>query len=163
MGRDNRGPDKPEDLLHPVVRDGYYGWPYYLQFRKQLLVDAAFKDSAKPNFVKRPAIAPWAFKAHSAPLGFDYFRNFSDSVFNNSFIVALHGSTSVWRQRGNAVVQMLPNGTYREVVTGFLQGKTENNRYGRPCDVFQWNNHSFFISDDKNGVIYYVWKETRGL
>ena len=23
----------------------------------------------------------------------------------------------------------------------------------------QWNEHSFFISDDKNGVIYYVWKE----
>ena len=45
------------------------------------------------------------------------------------------------------------------IVTGFLQGKTEDKRYGRPCDVFQWDDHSFFISDDKNGVIYYVWKE----
>ena len=78
---------------------------------------------------------------------------------DNSFLVALHGSTSVWRQRGNAIVQVLPNGTYREIVTGFLQGKTENRRFGRPCDIIQWDNNSFFITDDKHGVIYYVWKE----
>lgn len=57
------------------------------------------------------------------------------------------------------MVQMLPNGQYREIVSGFLQGKTEDKRFGRPCDVLQWDDRSFFISDDKNGVIYYVWKE----
>jgi glucose/arabinose dehydrogenase len=92
-------------------------------------------------------------------LGFAYFSGFKDPVLNNSFITALHGSTSVWRQRGNAVVQMLPNGTYREIITGFLQGRTEDKRYGRPCDVFQWDDHSFFVSDDKGGVIYYVYME----
>lgn len=162
MGRDNRGPDKPEDLFHTVIRDGFYGWPYYMQFRRQLFIDPAFKDSARPAFARKPAIARWAFKAHSAPLGFDYFEGFADPVFNKSFLVALHGSTSVWRQRGNAVVQLLPNGSYRDVVTGFLQGKTEAARFGRPCDVFQWDERSFFISDDKNGVIYYLWKETAG-
>jgi len=54
---------------------------------------------------------------------------------------------------------MMPDGTYREIVTGFLRGKMENKRFGRPCDVFQWSNNSFFISDDKNGVIYYVYKD----
>lgn len=159
MGRDNRGPDKPEDLLHPVQQDAFYGWPFYFQYRKKILADTAFKDSIQPAYIKRPPIAPYAFKAHSAPLGFDFFTGFTDSLFNNSFIVALHGSTSVWRQRGNAIVQVLPNGTYRELITGFLQGKTENKRYGRPCDVLQWNDNSFFFSDDKNGVIYYIWKE----
>ena len=43
--------------------------------------------------------------------------------------------------------------------TGKKMGKTENKRYGRPCDVLQWDSRSFFISDDKNGVIYYIWKE----
>ncbi len=95
--------------------------------------------------------------AHSAPLGFDYFTNFSDPVINNSFLVALHGSTSVWRQRGNAVVQVV-NNSYREVVTGFLQGKSNRQRFGRPCDVMQWSNNSFFITDDKNGALYYLWK-----
>lgn len=159
MGRDNRGPDKPEELLHTIQPGGYYGWPYYFQYHKKILTDEAFVDSTKPAWVKKPPIAPWAFKAHSAPLGFEYFTRFDDSLLNNSFIIALHGSTSVWRQRGNAVVQALPGGRYREIVTGFLQGKTESTRFGRPCDIFQWDSVSFFISDDKNGVIYYVWKE----
>jgi glucose/arabinose dehydrogenase len=159
MGRDNRGPDKPEEQLLKVQAGGYYGWPYYFQYKKQVISDTAFKRSVKPGWAKTPLLAKWGIKAHSAPLGFEYFSNFKDSLLNNSFIVALHGSTSVWRQRGNAVVQMLPNGNYRELVTGFLQGKTEDKRYGRPCDIMQWDNHSFFISDDKNGVIYCVWKE----
>lgn len=159
MGRDNLGPDKPEDVLVKLKADEYYGWPYYFQYKKQILPDINFKDSVRPAYVKKPPVADWGFKAHSAPLGLEYLTGFADSSLNNSFLVALHGSTSVWRQRGNAVVQMLPKGAYREIVTGFLQGKTEDKRYGRPCDVMQWNDHSFFISDDKNGVIYYVWKE----
>lgn len=159
MGRDNRGPDKPEEQLMKITDGAFYGWPYYFQYKKQIITDPAFKDSVKPAWVKRPPISKWGIKAHSAPLGFTYVSGFSDSLLNNSFITALHGSTSVWRQRGNAVVQMMSNGTYREIVTGFLQGKTEDKRYGRPCDVIQWDDHSFFITDDKNGVIYYLWKE----
>ncbi|MBL7748246.1 MAG: PQQ-dependent sugar dehydrogenase [Chitinophagaceae bacterium] len=159
MGRDNRGPDKPEEQLMKIIPGAFYGWPYYFQYKKQIIADPDFKDSVHPKWVKRPPISKWAIKAHSAPLGFAYFIGFKDSLLNNSFITALHGSTSVWRQRGNSVVQMLPNGTYREIVTGFLQGTTEEKRFGRPCDVMQWDDRSFFISDDKNGVIYYVRKE----
>jgi glucose/arabinose dehydrogenase len=53
----------------------------------------------------------------------------------------------------------MKNGTYRDIVTGFLQGTTEAKRYGRPCDIIQWSSRSFFVSDDKSGVIYYVWKD----
>jgi glucose/arabinose dehydrogenase len=159
MGRDLIGPNKPEDLFHIVKENGYYGWPFYFQYKKHVYPDQQFKDSLRAVFVKPPSIAAWGFKAHSAPLGFDYFPGFSDPKLNNSFLVALHGSTSVWRQRGNAVVQMMPDGTYREIVTGFLQGKTEDRRFGRPCDILKWDDHSFFITDDKNGVIYYIWKE----
>jgi len=158
MGRDLIGPDKPEDLFLTITENGYYGWPFYFQFKKQVYPDLQFKDSVRAPYIQKPPTAPWGFKAHSAPLGFDYFSNFNDSLLNNSFLVALHGSTSAWRQRGNAIVQMMPDGTYREIITGFLQGKTEDKRFGRPCDVFKWDNSSFFISDDKNGVIYYVWK-----
>lgn len=159
MGRDNRGPDKPEEQLMKIKEGAFYGWPYYFQYKRQVITDAAFKDSVRPAWVKRPPVSEWGIKAHSAPLGFEYFKGFSDSLLDRSFIVALHGSTSVWRQRGNAVVQMMKNGSYREIVTGFLQGTTEDKRYGRPCDVLQWNDRSFFISDDKHAVIYYVWKE----
>jgi len=159
MGRDGIGPDKPEDLFHTVKQNEYYGWPFYYQAKKIIYADVQFKDSARNKLVKKPPVAPWGFKAHSAPLGFTFLSGFSDPAFNNSFLVALHGSTSVWRQRGNAVVQLFPNGSYRDIITGFLQGKTENKRYGRPCDVFQWSDRSFFVSDDKHGVIYFVWKD----
>lgn len=158
MGRDLIGPDKPEDLFLSIKKGGYYGWPYYFQYKRQVLADTQFKDSAKSRYTVKPAVAEYGFLAHSAPLGFEYFSGFKDALLNNTFLVALHGSTSVWRQRGNAVVQMTPNG-YRDFVTGFLQGKTEDKRFGRPCDVIQWSANSFFISDDKNGVIYYVWRD----
>jgi glucose/arabinose dehydrogenase len=159
MGRDLIGPDKPEDLFLTIDKNGYYGWPFYFQYKNQVYPDEQFKDSMRASFVQKPLVAPWGFKAHSAPLGFDYFSDFQDSLLNNSFLVALHGSTSVWRQRGNSIVQLMPGGSYREIVTGFLQGKTEDKRFGRPCDILKWSDYSFFISDDKNGVIYYVWKE----
>lgn len=159
MGRDNRGPDKPEEQLMTITKGAFYGWPYYFQYKKHVLADPDFKDSVHPAWVQRPPISQWGIKAHSAPLGFEYVNGFRDKLLNNSFLTALHGSTSVWRQRGNAIVQMLPGNKYREIVTGFLQGTTEDKRYGRPCDILQWDDHSFFISDDKNGVIYYLWKE----
>lgn len=158
MGRDNRGPDQPEEQLMKIERNGYYGWPYYYQYKKNIITDPDFRGSARPAWVKRPPLSKWAFRAHSAPLGFACLSGFKDPLLNNTFITALHGSTSVWRQRGNAVVQQLPNGSYREIITGFLQGKTEDRRYGRPCDILQWDDHSFFLSDDKSGVIYYIYK-----
>lgn len=159
MGRDLMGPDKPEDLFHTIERGNYYGWPYYIQYKKAILPDPQFKDSVRPAWVKKPPVAYCGFKAHSAPLGFDYFEGFNDPLLRNSFLVALHGSTSVWRQRGNSVVKILSGNSYQEIVTGFLSGKTEADRKGRPCDVLMNNNQSFYITDDLNGVLYYVWKE----
>ncbi len=37
MGRDLIGADKPEDLFETVEKDGYYGWPFYYQYKKQNL------------------------------------------------------------------------------------------------------------------------------
>ena len=48
MGRDGIGPDKPEDLFHTIQFNGYYGWPYYVQYNKKILADVNFKDSTKP-------------------------------------------------------------------------------------------------------------------
>ncbi len=158
MGRDLIGPDKPEDVFLKVQRDGYYGWPFYFQYQNKMLNDPEFKDSVNPIKQKLSPPAFAAFKAHSAPLGFDHFKDFSDPLINNSVLVCLHGSTSVWRQRGNSIVKVGKGSNYTEIVKGFLSGKTEADRHGRPCDVMMWDNHSFFFTDDLNGVLYYVWK-----
>ena len=161
MGRDLIGPDKPEDLFQQIERDGFYGWPYYFQYKQKIYEDEQFKDSLKPVWVKNPPIAFCGFKAHSAPLGFDHLAGFKDTSLNNSILVCLHGSTSVWRERGNAVVKIGTGNQYTEVVSGFLTGKTDADRHGRPCDILMNNDHSFFISDDLNGVLYFVWRDEK--
>jgi glucose/arabinose dehydrogenase len=159
MGRDLIGADKPEDLFQTVEKNGYYGWPFYYQYQHKVYADEQFKDSVRAAWVKEPPVAFCGFKAHSAPLGFDYFKNFKDPLLNNSFLVALHGSTTVSRLSGNAIVKIISANKYEDVVNGFLTGTTEESRHGRACDVMMNDDHSFFFTDDKNGVLYYVWKE----
>lgn len=158
MGRDLIGPDKPEDLLQKIEKDGYYGWPFYFQYRQQVYEDDQFKDSVKAAWVKKPPVAFLGFKAHSAPLGFAHLKEFDDPVLKNSILVCLHGSTSVWRERGNSIVKAVGGNNYTDIVSGFLTGKTESGRHGRPCDILVKDNHSLFFTDDLNGVLYYLWK-----
>jgi len=162
MGRDLLGPDKPEDLLQQIDRDVHYGWPYYFQYNKQIYPDTAMHRMAKDAGVPLPPPPPLAFcafRAHSAPLGFDFFGGFQDTLLRNAFVVTLHGSTTVSRQRGNSLVKITGAGRYTTVIDGFLTGRTEADRKGRPCDVIMNDTQSFFFTDDKNGVLYYVWKE----
>lgn len=162
MGRDLLGPDKPEDLFQTVERGKFYGWPYYFQFRDSIYQDTAMQRAAMERHITpppAPAPAFCGFKAHSAPLGLAYFEGFADPALDRHFLVALHGSTTVSRQRGNAIVRILGPNRYAPVVDGFLEGKTIKDRKGRPCDVMMNNPRSFFFTDDLNGVLYYVWRE----
>ncbi|MEJ7625593.1 MAG: PQQ-dependent sugar dehydrogenase [Ferruginibacter sp.] len=158
MGRDLIGPDKPEDPFQEVKKGVHYGWPFYFQYRNVIYEDVEFKDSMRTASIKKPPLAFTGFKAHSAPLGFEHFKDFDDGLLNNSVLVCLHGSTSVWRQRGNSIVKVGKGNTYTDIVWGFLTGKTEAERYGRPCDILMKDKRSFFFTDDHNGVLYYVWK-----
>ncbi|MES2807392.1 MAG: PQQ-dependent sugar dehydrogenase [Bacteroidota bacterium] len=161
MGRDLIGPDRPEDLFGTIERGKNYGWPWYFQYKQKIIADVTMLDSAKRNRIKipdKPPIAYCGFKAHTAPLGFDMFTGFNDTLFNNKFLVALHGSTSAWRERGNAIVMITGKDQYVDVVTNFQTGKTNKDRLGRPCDVLMNDANSFFVTDDKNGVLYYIWK-----
>jgi glucose/arabinose dehydrogenase len=162
MGRDLIGPDKPEDLLLQVQNGIVYHWPFYYQYKNKIYPDGQMQDSANVHNMAIPPPPPVAFtgfKAHSAPLGLEYFKNFADPRLTNAIVVALHGSTSVWRQRGNAIVKANGSNNYTDVVNGFLKGKSEAGRWGRPCDVLMNDSNSFFFTDDHNGVLYYVWKE----
>jgi glucose/arabinose dehydrogenase len=162
MGRDLIGPDRPQDLFETVERGKFYGWPYYFQDHDSVWDDRLEQDTAKQKGLTvppRPAPAYCAFSAHSAPLGFEYFKDFEDTLLRNSFLVALHGSTDVALQRGNAIVKISGPDKYVSVVDGFLTGKTGKDRRGRPCDILMKDGRSFFFTDDLNGVLYYVWKK----
>ena len=163
MGRDQIGPDVPEDLFLAIEQDRYYGFPFYYQHNGKIMADKQFKDSLRSKWVRTPPVGFCGFKAHSAPLGFDFMKNFDDPYLKNSFLVALHGSTSVWRARGNSVVKACGTNSYVDIVTGFLKkgkGKpTDADRMGRPCDVMLRDKNSFWITDDLNGVLYLIYKK----
>jgi len=162
MGRDLLGPNKPEDLFQMVEKGKFYGWPYYFQYRGEVLPDTAMQTMAKDQRITRPAmpgVAFCGFSAHSAPLGLAWMDGFADSALDKHFLVALHGSTTVSRQRGNSIVRILGRDRYDKVVDGFLSGRTNKDRKGRPCDVLMNDRRSFFFTDDWNGVLYYVWRE----
>lgn len=166
MGRDLIGPDNPEDLFFSIERGGFYGFPYYYQRQGKIIEDTQFVKqlrAVKSKDVKTPPVAFCGFKAHSAPLGFDFMKGFDDPNLKDAVLVALHGSTSVWRERGNAIVKACGTNSYVEVVSGFLKkGKTkrtDTDRMGRPCDVMMRDKNSFYITDDLNGVLYLIWKK----
>lgn len=158
MGRDLIGPDKPEEQFLKVENNGFYGWPFYFQYQNKIYEDVQFKDSMKPVYVKKPIVGFSGFKAHSAPLGFEYLKDFDDTYLRNSVLVCLHGSTTVGRQRGNSIVRVEGGNKYTEIISGFLVGKTEKKRYGRPCDILMKDKSSFYFTDDTNGVLYYFYK-----
>jgi glucose/arabinose dehydrogenase len=174
MGADHLGRDRPADTFYAMPTNDAtqrsaseamqpavnYGWPYCFQVGSKIYPDPKFNlRGAKFDCTKVPH-ALVAFDAHSSPLGFAYFEN--------SFLVALHGSTTKRLGRGYRVVRI----TYSRLVeprpgvesrpaitedfiTGFLASPTTIN--GRPADVFNFE-RGFLVTDDYSGVIYYVYR-----
>jgi glucose/arabinose dehydrogenase len=156
MGSDHLGFDKPADTLVEVREGSNYGWPYCYQFGKKVFADPKFNAGEKKLACDKvtPAIVP--FDAHSSPLGLEYFDSSSDVPLRDSFLVALHGSTRASLGRGYRVSRVRVNASRAEdFITGFLDRRVI---HGRPADVFEFGTNSFLVSDDRAGVIYFVYK-----
>ena len=149
MGSDHLGPNRPADTFYAMQTSANYGWPYCFQAGPKIYPDPKFNPGgAKLDCAKVPH-ALVAFEAHSSPLGFAYFEN--------SFLVALHGSTTKRLGRGYRVVRISDSraGVAEDFITGFLASPTTIN--GRPADVFNFE-RGFLLTDDYSGVIYYVYR-----
>ncbi len=159
MGADHLGDHKPADTMY-AVRDGAnYGWPYCFQSGPGRYPDSKFNPAGRILNCRNVPSAYAAFDAHSSPLGLEYFDTKNGGQLEDSFLVALHGSTRRTLNRGYRVVR-LPHGNGRstqpeDFITGFLQaGKV----YGRPVDVLSFGTDAFLLTDDYAGVVYYVYK-----
>ena len=156
MGADHLGFDKPADTLVEVREGANYGWPYCYQFGKKVFVDPKFNAGQRKLACNTVTAAVVPFDAHSSPLGLEYFDSSTDAELRDSFLVALHGSTRVSLGRGYRVSRVRMNSPKAEdFITGFLNGRIIN---GRPADIFHFGNDSFLLTDDRAGVIYYVYK-----
>ena len=151
QGVDHLGKNKPDETFYALKRDTDYGWASCYSSNGKIFADPKFK---RPSGCKN-VLPPYAyFPAHSSALGFDYFDQTStDDMIKNSFLVALHGSTDATIGHGYKIVIMRKGQKLQTFMDGFLVGKTV---YGRPCDIYRIDDQSFYFSDDKGGVIYYV-------
>jgi glucose/arabinose dehydrogenase len=146
MGSDHLGVNRPADTLSALQAEKNYGWPYCFQAGPRIYPDPKFNaGGSKFQCGKVPeALAP--FPAHSSPLGLEYF--------DNSFLVALHGSTTKRLGRGYRVVRVSESKRVAEdFITGFFEPPIKVN--GRPADIFNFEN-GFLLTDDYSGVVYYV-------
>ena len=154
QGADHLGKHKPDETFYALKRDADYGWPSCYSSNGKIFADPKFK---RPTGCKNVP-SPYAyFPSHSSALGFDYFDHpNTDDTIKNSFLVALHGSTDATIGHGYKIVIMRKGQKLETFMDGFLVGK---NVYGRPADIYRIDANSFYLSDDKGGVVYYVRKK----
>lgn len=175
MGADHLGNHDPEDTFfeldsnaRPTASGANYGWPtcYFTGGRPhadRLISDPKPMDHIVPvppagpppvqfDCAKIPA-AYTTFAAHSSPLGLEYFDS-GNAALANTFLVALHGASHEEIGTGYRVVRFGGNDRKpQDFITGFLvNGKVQ----GRPCGILRVGMDAFLLTDDHDGLIYYV-------
>ena len=152
MGSDHLGDNRPADTFYSMNSPAHYGWPYCYQTGPKVYFDPKFNPGGTKFDCNKVPAALVPFAAHSSPLGLEYF--------DDSFLVALHGSTKKALRRGYRVVRVSESrpGIAEDFITGFFDGVRI---YGRPADIFAFDKDSFLLTDDYSGVIYYVYRKSR--
>ena len=152
MGSDHLGPNRPADTFYSMQTVAHYGWPYCFQVGSKIYPDPKFNTTGKKFDCGKVPEALVAFPAHSSPLGLEYF--------DDSFLVALHGSTKKSLRRGYRVVRIEKSrpGIAEDFITGFFESVTRIN--GRPADIFNFDENGFLLTDDHAGVVYYVYRKS---
>ena len=158
MGADHLGLNRPDDTMGTIKAGLNYGWPYCFQSGSKIFVDQKLNPGGAKFDCKRSPPLTVALGAHVAPLGLEYFDTSNNEQLKRSFLIALHGSTNKRIARGYRVVR-LPSreSTPEDFITGFLVNGVVN---GRPCDIFNLDRDAFLFTDDKAGVVYYVYKKS---
>jgi len=152
MGSDHLGDNRPADTFYSLAQtESHYGWPYCFQAGSRIYPDPKFNPAGRKFDCNKVPAASVAFPAHSSPLGLEHFED--------SFLVALHGSTKKSLRRGYRVVQINQTrpGVAEDFITGFFQAGRIN---GRPADIFNFNDNGFLLTDDYSGVVYYVYRKS---
>jgi glucose/arabinose dehydrogenase len=148
-GQDGLGPERPNDELNKVSREGeHFGFPYC---HDKDIADTRFTARQCPEFT--PPQLPLG--AHVAALGMR-FDPVKVQGGDASILVARHGSHPPLRVAYDVQRVVIQNGVavrMEPFLTGFLHG---GKFWGRPVDVLIMRDGSVLISDDLNGAIYRV-------
>ncbi len=157
MGADHLGKDKPADAMYAVREGANYGWPYCYRSGAKVFPDEKFNPRGQKMACRNVPAALAVFDSHSAPLGLEHFPAGGAAGAGESFLVALHGSTTKSLRRGYRVVRVpAGGGAPEDFITGFQQALTV---HGRPADIYAFGADGFLLTDDHAGAVYYVYKK----
>jgi glucose/arabinose dehydrogenase len=162
MGRDLLGDDTPPDELNILKKGANYGFPTCYG---QNIHDTDFD---KNTYFRNPCQAPFetasAFDlpAHSAPLGLTFIQGEGwPKAWQGNLLVAYHGSWNRSVPTGYKVARfsVSASGTVAyadEFLGGFLSSNAQ--ALGRPVGLLLKSDGELFVSDDKAGVVYRVFR-----
>ncbi len=157
MGRDFLGDDLPPDEIN-IVKDGKnYGWPVCYGNR---VYDSQFGGET-PNFCLSSEPPVFEIQAHSAPLGLAFISSTQfPEEWQGDLLVSYHGSWNRTAPTGYKLVRLQVEGEKIIQQTDFLSGFLQGNRViGRPVDLEFGHEGSLYLSDDKAGIIYRIFKK----
>lgn len=157
MGRDQIGDDTPPEEVNIIEQGKDYGWPYCYGNN---INNPEFND--RKQYCKEKTETPFLnMQAHSAPLGMEFIKQSATEIwpqqYSKGFFVGFHGSWNRTVPTGYKVVFVDTSGPQPKQYN-FLTGWLENNAesWGRPVDVGFDSKGNFYVSDDKQGIIYKV-------
>jgi len=163
MGSDHLGDNKPADTMYELKEGAHYGWPYCYQVGSRIFRDEKLNPRGSKMNCRNVPSAYRAFDAHSSPLGFEFFDKSSNEALGGYYLVALHGSTKKRLNRGYRVMAFRADNNSFDQGEAFINGFQRAGKInGRPVDIFRFGPDAFLLSDDRAGVIYYVYKRSNG-
>ncbi len=161
--RDNIGDDLVPDYITSVRPGGFYGWPWSY-FGSN--VDARVQP-AEPDFVKKAIVPDFAVGAHTASLGFTFYKaNAFPERYRGGAFVGQHGSWNRTAFSGYKVIfvpfrEGRPAGPVEDFLTGFLADPANGTTYGRPVGVAVDRTGALLVADDTGDVIWRISADRR--
>jgi glucose/arabinose dehydrogenase len=156
--RDELGDNTPFEYATAVDEGAFYGWPwYYIGGHED-----PRKKQQRPDLKDKVTMPNVLMQAHSAPLQIAFYdADAFPADYKGSAFVTLHGSWNRAKRTGYKVVRLpfrngKPTGEYEDFMTGFVI--SDKQVWGRPVGVAVAKDGSLLVSEDGNGTI---WRVTR--
>lgn len=156
---DNSSDDKgdktwPDEMNRAMTSGVHYGFPYVHGNE----LDPAYWPLRPKNMSF--TTAAWEFPPHVGAQGMCFYTGqMFDKKYRGGIFIAEHGSSYKGKKAGFrisyiTVIQGRPL-TYEVVASGWLQG---DQAWGRPVDVTTGPDGALYVSDEKAGCIYRIYK-----
>ena len=156
--RDGLGDDLVPDYITPVVRGGFYGWPYAYWGQN---VDPR-RAGERSDLVARSLVPDFSMGTHTAALGITFTQGtLLPAPFNDGALISEHGSWNRSKFAGYRVqfvkfVNGQPVDQETTFLSGFIANEDRSTVYGRPVATVILADGSVLVSDDGSGRIWKV-------